>query len=112
MKQWLEGYQLGPIRWQFSPEWWEKQRARGKTRFVAHGALTSSLVYVGLTAMIEGIVGGTFSISLFKFIFWLFIGIPIATSAWSENEKKYQKALHEAGFKVLPSGKSPLGLKG
>jgi hypothetical protein len=106
MNAWLKGYQLGPIRWQFSPEWWEKQRAKGKARFVAHGALTSSLVYVGLTAMLEGLMEGPFSISVFKLIFWMFIGIPIATSAWSENEKKYREALREAGLKALPTGKS------
>lgn len=93
MKEWLNGYNFGPIRWEFSPEWWEKQRAKGKARFVAHFALTSSLVYVGLTAMLEGIFEGTFSISLLKLVIWMFIGIPIAASAWSTNEGKYKKAL-------------------
>ena len=112
MKDWLEGYQFGPIRLEFSPEWWEKQRAKGKARFVAHGALTSSLVYVGGTAMFEGIFDGPFSISLLKLFIWMFIGIPLAVSAWSNYEGRYRKALQEAGFKVLPRDKSLPGRKG
>lgn len=107
MKDWLYGYKFGPVRWKFSPEWWEKERAKGQTRFVAHGALTMSLVYVGLSAMLEGIFGGPFSISLINFFLWMLVGgIPMTTSAWFRNEKRYQKALQEAGLKALPSRKS------
>ena len=109
MKAWLKGFQFGPIRWQFSPEWWEKQRAKGKARFIAHGAITGSVTYVGLTAMVDGIFGGAFSISLFQLILWTGFGIPIAAGAWSENENRYNKALHEAGYKVLPRGNSITG---
>jgi hypothetical protein len=107
MNTWLDGYKFGPLRWKFSPEWWEKERAKGKARFVAHGALTMSLAYVGLTALLKGIFGGPFSISLITFFLWGLIGgVPITISAWSENEKKYREALREAGLKALPNRKS------
>ena len=92
---------------QRSLEWWERERAKGKTRFVIRSALTYGLTIVGLTDILGHLFSSTEPFLLAKGIFFTLCGILIGLNTWSTMEAKYKKALDEARLKALPSGKSP-----
>lgn len=92
---------------QRSLQWWERERANGKTRFVFRFGLTYGLTIVGLNDVYANLFnGGTQYFDFYSAAFWyLFFGIIIGSSAWENWESKYQNALHEAS-KAPPGGKT------
>jgi len=113
MKAWLKRIQAWRSRRhqrreQRSLERWEQIRANGKARFVIRTVLTYGLVFVGASNAIEHLFYGPRPISLFKVIFYSLFGLGMGSSAWSDMESKYNKALNEARLKALPeSNDSP-----
>ena len=87
---------------------WEQIRAEGKRWFVFRTAVTYGLTVVGMMDAYDYFFGGEHSsISLLLLIFYLLVGIFIASDAWSNREAKYQNALIEARVKASPSGQLP-----
>ena len=92
---------------QRSLEWWERQRADGKTRFVIRSALTYGLTIVGLTDIVGRLFSSTEPFLLAKGVFFTLVGVLMGLSTWSDMEAKYKKALNEARAKALPDSQTP-----
>ena len=88
-------------------ESWERERVKGKTRFVWRMALTYSLTFVGGIHALEHVfgIGTESSISLVKLISYFIFGIVIASCTWSSMEAKYEDALRKAHTQPLPNNK-------
>jgi len=89
-------------RHQRSLEWWERERANGKTRFVIRSALTYGLTIVAVTDIVGHLFHNTQPLALAKGVFFTFFGVLMGLSTWSDMESKYKKALNEARSKALP----------
>jgi hypothetical protein len=99
MKKWLNRIQA----WRSGSElrslqWWERERAYGKSRFILRMTVTYSLTVVGLTDIFDHIFGGSAPSDslLFKLISYTVMGTIIASFTWDSWERKYKKALLEA----------------
>ena len=92
-----------------SLERWEQIRAEGKARFVVRTALTYGLTVVGLIHVSDQVFldGAQPSISLFKLIVFVLVGVVGGREGWNAREAKYQKALHEARVQASASGALP-----
>ena len=83
---------------QRSLQWWERERAKGKGKFVVRTALTYGLTIVGLHDVYDNLFkGGTeYPEFCLAAVFWPVFGIFVGSSAWDNWESKYQNALREA----------------
>ena len=100
MKAWLKRIQVWRSRRhhrkeQRSLEWWERQRANGKKRFVIRTALTYGLTMIGVVGVNNHFFGGSQSDLCLAAVFWPIAGICMGFDAWAHWERKYQKALNE-----------------
>ncbi len=99
MKKWLNRIQGWRSRKELrSLQWWERERAYGKSRFILRIGLTYGLTVVGVTDISRHVFGeGAHSESLlFKLISYTVTGAVIASFTWSSWETKYKKALVKA----------------
>lgn len=68
-------------------------------------ALTYSLTLVGVMDVYEHVFeSGPHSISLFRIIFYLLVGLVFGPSGWNTRERKYKNALINARLNASPSG--------
>ena len=93
-------------RHQRSLEWWERERANGKTRFVIRSALTYGLTIVGLTDVFGHLFSSTEPFLVAKGVFFTLFGIGMGLSEWSDMESKYKDALRKARTNPLPDSQS------
>jgi hypothetical protein len=93
-------------RHQRSLEWWERERANGKTRFVIRSALTYGLTIVAVSDIVGHLFHNAQPLAWGKGVFFTLFGVLMASSTWSDMESKYKKALNE-GLQAPPSGKTP-----
>jgi hypothetical protein len=72
---------------------------------VVESALTYSLTMVGAMNVYEHVFeSGPHSISLFRIIFYLLLGLVCGPSGWDTRERKYKNALINARVNASPSG--------
>lgn len=84
---------------------WEQIRAKGKARFIIQSALTSGLTMIGVTDVVDHVLGnGHYSISLSWMIGYLLVGFVGAFAGWNGMEATYKNALIEARVNAAPSG--------
>ena len=63
---------------------------------------------VGATDVADHVFGdGQYSISLFRIIFYLLVGIVVGFDGWNNMEGKYKSALIDARVKASPGGTLP-----
>jgi len=84
-------------------DWWVRERADGKARFVIRSALTYSLTIVGVTDILGNLFSRTDPLLLVKGVLFTLSASLVGLHTWSDMESKYKKALDE-GLKA-PSGK-------
>jgi hypothetical protein len=87
-----------------SLERWEQIRAEGKKRFVVRTALTFGVLMVAWTDVVNVLLFAEIkpAISILKLIFSVLLGFFVGSSAWTDREAKYQKALRETRATALP----------
>jgi hypothetical protein len=94
-------------REQRSLEWWERERANGKTRFVIRSALTYGLTTAGVSDLIQRVVFGEANSLLFNLISFMVAGIVMGSTTWSTMDAKYDDALRKGCAKALPDSQTP-----
>jgi hypothetical protein len=85
-----------------SLEKWERERARGKGRFIIRIGLYYGITMIGMTNAYERIFDGavTDPSILFKLFYYVPAGLTIGAFAWTQRETDYKKALREARAKA------------
>ena len=97
MRKWLNRIQAWRSRKELrSLQWWERERAYGKSRFIYRSALTLGLTVAAVSDVFHHIVGGESESLLFKVIGYTVAGAIGGSYTWSSWERKYEKALLEA----------------
>jgi len=98
MRKWLNRIQAWRSRKELrSLQWWERERAYGKSRFIYRYALTLGLTVAAVSDVSKHVgFGGESESLLFKGIFYAAAGAIGASFTWDSWERKYKKALLEA----------------
>ena len=98
MRKWLNRIQAWRSRKELrSLQWWERERAYGKSRFIWRSALTLGLTVAAVSDVFHHVgFGGESESLLFKGIAYTVAGAIGASVTWNSQEKKYKKALLEA----------------
>ena len=86
-----------------SLQWWERERARGKSRFIWRSALTLGLTVAAVSDVFHHIFGGETNNLLFTAISYTIVGLLTGSFAWDSWETKYKKAL-KAHIEAASSG--------
>ena len=92
----IQGLRSG--RNQRSLQWWERERAKGKARYILRTGLTVGVMVVAVADILKHLSGSSNSASdlLFTLFWYVGVGFISAFFAWNSWEQKYQKALQEA----------------
>ena len=97
MRKWLNRIQAwNSRRERRALQWWEQERAKGKSRFISHTALTFGVTVVAVLDILDHVIGGEPDNLLLRFIAYTATGIVGAFFAWNNWEAKYKKALLKA----------------
>ena len=98
MRKWLNRIKVWRSRKELrSLQWWERERAYGKSRFVWRSALTLGLTVTAVSdVFIEIGVGGESETLWLKAIVYTVAGAMGGSYTWNSWERKYEKALLEA----------------
>ena len=97
MRKWLNRIQAWRSRRELrSLQWWERERAYGKSRFIYRSALTLGLTVAAVSDVLNHVFGGESDSLLFKGIVYTVAGAIGASYTWSSWETKYKKALLKA----------------
>jgi hypothetical protein len=80
---------------------WEQTRAEGKKRYVWRHGLAYGLTVAGVSHTYQTLFATELEPILLKAIFFVLVGLYIASDTWSKTESKYQVALHEARMREL-----------
>ena len=98
MRKWLNRIQAWRSQKELrSLQWWERERAYGKSRFIWRSALTLGLTVAAVSDVSHQLgFGGESENLLLKGIFYAAAGAIGASVTWDSWERKYKKALLEA----------------
>ena len=98
MRKWLNKIQAWRSRKELrSLQWWERERAYGKSQFILRSALTLGLTMTAVSDVFMQIgLGGKSETLLLKAIAYTVAGAIGGSYTWNSWEKKYEKALLEA----------------
>lgn len=110
MKRFLTKYKAWRARSkQRSLEKWEKERARGKNRFIFRIALYYGFAMIGMTNAYERFFEGavTQPTILLKLLYYIPFGLVMGSFGWAERESSYKKALREAREKAAALNPTP-----
>ena len=85
-------------RKQRSLQWWERERAKGKTRYILRTGVTVGVMVVAVADILKHLSGSSNSASnlLFTLFWYVGVGFISAFFAWNSWEAEYHKALKEA----------------
>jgi hypothetical protein len=106
MRKWPNRIQAWRSRRELrSLQWWERERAYGKSRFIWRGALTLGVTAAAVSDVFHHISGGETDNLLFIAISYTIVGIVTGSFAWDSWETKYKKAL-KAHVEASSSGRA------
>ena len=89
--------------------WWERERAKGKRRFVVRTAMIYSLLMTAAQDFMNYGVSGEPHLSRFVYnaIFYSLGGIFVGYVAWWDRERNYKNTLREIRVQMIAAGATP-----